>query len=247
MSTAKLISESLAPLVDAVYPPRCPICGDGLAAQNGLCAGCWGELAIPGVPACSACQRPFAADAASGLTCAPCQQARPRHDGIAAGTLYNDTARRLVLNFKHGRKIALAPMLAGLIAARLPPMDESWLAIPVPLHRTRLWKRGYNQSALLATELAKRTPANLLVDGLLRTRATPSLGGLGKRQRARTLEGAIKVNPARADAIRGAPVLLVDDVLTSGATSDACVKALKQSGASRVVIGCFSRVLDEAL
>ncbi|MGB3166639.1 MAG: phosphoribosyltransferase family protein, partial [Alteraurantiacibacter sp.] len=167
------------------------------------------------------------------------------HDGIAAGTLYNDAARKLVLNFKHGRKIALAQMLARQITARLPELDGEWLVVPVPLHRMRLWKRGYNQSALLAREIAKLRGLELVVDGLRRTRSTPSLGGLGRGERARVLEGAIQADPRRAEKLQGANAILVDDVLTSGATSDACVAALKRAGARKVIVACFSRVLPD--
>jgi ComF family protein len=238
----------LAPVVDLVFPPRCPLCGAGLAAQTGLCAECWSGLAVPGNPSCAACQRPLEAGAEAGTLCAPCLANRPRHDGIAAGTLYNDTSRRLVLALKHGHRMALAPLLARMIAAQLPDeVGPGWLLVPVPLHRWRLWSRGFNQSALLAHELAKRSGAGLLVDGLTRTKRTPTLGGLGRNARARALSGAIAVNPARANQVAGARILLVDDVLTSGATSDACVRALKRGGAERVVIACFARVLDEAL
>ena len=136
---------------------------------------------------------------------------------------------------------------AGLVAARLPPLEGEWLAVPVPLHRRRLWQRGFNQSALLAIELSKRSGAGVLVDGLVRRKPTPTLGGLGRKARARALVGAIAVNPRRAPELKGAQVLLVDDVMTSGATSDACVSALKRAGAERVVVACFARVLDEAL
>lgn len=181
------------------------------------------------------------------MTCAPCLAAPPAHDGIAAATLYTEGSRRLVLAFKHGRRIALAPMLARLMAARLPSVDAEWMIVPVPLHRWRLWRRGFNQSALLAREIAQLTGAGLLVDGLIRRKATPMLGGLGRAARMRVLGGAISVNPARAALIRGKSLLLVDDVLTSGSTSEACVKALKRAGAARVRIACFARVLDEAL
>lgn len=201
---------------------------------------------VPGEPACNKCQRPFSPDSASGLICAPCQQRPPRHDGVYAATLYNDNARQLVLNFKHGRKIALAPMLARQMAARLPELDGEWLAVPVPLHRWRLWKRGFNQSALLAQQLAKRDSISLCVNGLQRVRATPSLGGQSRKQRSETLKGAIRVNNKQASRIAGAQILLVDDVLTSGATSSACVDALKVAGATKVKIACFSRVLEEA-
>ena len=238
----------LAPVVDLVFPPRCPLCGEGLAAQTGLCSACWAGLAIPGEPCCPSCQRPFDSGTMAGTVCAPCLAEPPRHDGIAAGTLYNEASRKLVLALKHGHRIALAPMLARLIAAQLPAeVGVGWLVIPVPLHRWRLWRRGFNQSALLARELAATSGAQLLVDGLVRTKQTPTLGGLGRKARSRALAGAIAVNPGRANRLNGAKVLLVDDVLTSGATSEACVKALKRAGAERVVVACFARVLDEAL
>jgi len=245
---AKHLGSVLAPVVDLVYPPRCPLCGEGLAAQSGLCAACWAELVIPSDPSCSLCQRPFGdGQVQQGAICAPCLAQPPRHDGIAAGTLYNDASRRLVLAFKHGKRIALAPMLGRLIAARLPKEQGEWLIVPVPLHNARLWRRGFNQAALLAREIARQTGSELLVDGLVRRKRTPSLGGLGRQARARTLSGAIEVNPKRKARLAGASMLLVDDVLTSGATSDACVGALKRAGAAKVTIACFARVLDEAL
>ena len=247
MGAAAILRESVAPLVDLLYPPRCPVCGEGIAQQDGLCAACWGELAIPGEPACTLCQRPFGSDAmVEGAICAPCLARPPRHDGIAAGTIYNDTARKLVLAFKHGRRIALAPMLARLIAARLPAREGEWLVVPVPLHRWRLWRRGFNQAALIARELTRLTGSRLEVDALVRRKRTPMLGGLGRKARARTLAGAIVIGPRHNARMRGANVVLVDDVLTSGATSAACVAALKRAGAARVIVACFSRVLDEA-
>ena len=242
------LAEAFAPLVDLVYPPRCPACGEGIAAQDGLCAACWGELAFPGEPACARCQRPFgSATVTEGAVCAPCLADPPRHDGIAAGTLYNDASRKLVLAFKHGKRIALAPMLARIASARLPELEGEWLVLPVPLHPWRLWRRGFNQSALLAREVARIRGQQVLVDGLQRRKPTPTLGGLGRAARARTLSGAIAVNPRRAGKFKGANVVLVDDVMTSGATSDACVRALKRAGAERVVLACFARVLDDAL
>lgn len=238
----------LAPVVDLVFPPRCPLCGEALAAQGGLCAACWAELAIPGDPCCTACQRPFPDGMSSSSLCAPCLADPPRHDGVAAGTLYNEASRKLVLAFKHGHRIALAPMLARLIAARLPEaVGPGWTMVPVPLHRWRLWRRGYNQAALLARELARLRDCDVVVDGLERRKQTPTLGGLGKAARARALSGAIAVNPRRAGQLQGAKLVLVDDVLTSGATSKACVSALKRAGADKVVVACFARVMDEAL
>jgi ComF family protein len=138
-------------------------------------------------------------------------------------------------------------MLARIVAARLPSLEGQWLAVPVPLHRWRLWRRGFNQSALLAREIARSAGAELVVDGLVRRKATPVLGGLGRKARARALSGAIASNPKRAARLKGARIVLVDDVMTSGATTNACVSALKRAGARKVIVACFARVLEEAL
>ena len=244
----KHLREGAAPVIDLVYPPRCPACGDAIGEHGGLCQECWSGLAIPGDPSCSMCQRPFGDEAPDQeQVCAPCLAARPVHDGIAAGTLYTDVSRKLILGFKHGRKIGLAPLLARLMAARVQPEPEGRIIVPVPLHRWRLWTRGFNQAALLGRELERAGCGKLKVDALERTRATPSLGGMGAKARMKALGGAIRVRPAQSGQIQGRHVLLVDDVLTSGATSETCVKALKRAGAKSVVICCFSRVLDEAL
>lgn len=240
------LAQALAPLVDLVFPPRCPLCGEGLVAQVGLCGACWGELVIPAEPCCEQCQRPFPDGTAAATVCAPCLALPPRHDGIAAATIYNDASRRLVLAFKHGQRISLAPMMGRLISSRLREGGPDWVVVPVPLHRWRLWRRGFNQAALLAEEIARLQGAALLVDGLERRKPTPSLGGLGRKARARALSGAIAQNPRHNGRFAQAKVILVDDVLTSGASSAACVSALKRAGAQKVVVACFARVLDEA-
>ena len=247
MSVLGALNPLLNPLVDLVFPPRCPLCGGALAVPGGLCVECWGRLAIPGEPSCAACQRPMGADSAAGLTCAPCLAQPPRHDGIAAATLYTDASRDLVLAFKHGRRIGLARLLGRLMAAKLAGLDGEWLVVPVPLHRWRLWRRGFNQSALLAREVGKAPGRRVIPDALVRVKRTPTLGGLGRSERAKALKGSIVAHPARGAALRGAQVLLIDDVMTSGATTEACLAALHRAGTRRVRIVCFARVLDEAL
>ncbi len=240
------LAEGLRPLVDIVYPPRCPLCGVAVAEQGGLCSACWGALEFPGEPCCTTCQRPMnARSRAEHAQCSVCAAHPPLHRRVTAATLYNDTSRQLVLNLKHGHRLALAGLMGRLMAARLddPEPGESLpLLIPVPLHRWRLWSRGFNQAALLARVIARAGKGEVLVDALVRRHRTPSLGGLGREARERVMAGAISAAPGRMRGIRGREVILVDDVLTSGATTRACVAALLKAGAASVEIACFARV-----
>ncbi len=240
------IKAGLGPIVDLVYPPRCLICGAAVAAQGGLCITCWSEIEAPGEPACKTCARPLGETKSAGAQCWLCRQTPPRQSGIIAASIYNDASRQLILRFKHGRKITLAGLLGRLMAMRLDDGNAMAqpLLIPVPLHRLRLWERGFNQAALLARELARRGKGELVVDGLIRRKRTPSLGGLGRDARREALSGAIRVRASRRAMIAERDIVLVDDVLTSGATSNACVDALLDSGAKSVRIVCFARVVD---
>lgn len=245
MGWGSLLADSLKPVVDLVYPPRCPLCGTALAAQGGLCAECWGQLEVPGEPACATCQRPMTLEThASEALCFACKTEPPRHAGIMAATVYDDASRKLILTLKHGRKITLAPLLARLMATRISNANGSDpLVIPVPLHRWRLWSRGFNQAGLLAEEIAKAGKGELIVDALVRRKSTPSLGGLGSKERARALNGAIVMRPSAIPRVKDRHIILVDDVLTSGATSNACVEVLLDADAASVKIACFARVI----
>lgn len=228
MAQVAKLARHFVPLADFLYPPRCPCCGTGLANQAGLCADCWALLDIPA-----------AADHLTHAAGGPV----PVH----AATYYTDISRKLVLAYKHGGKIALSRLLAQLMASRLPPPERDQLMpllIPVPLHRLRLWGRGFNQAALLAQELANLGKGEALVGALKRHRRTPSLGGLGAQQRDNALRGAIRLNEGFVARITGRDVLLIDDVLTSGATSRACVAAITAACPASIAIACFAQVKD---
>ncbi|MEE4316331.1 MAG: ComF family protein [Erythrobacter sp.] len=231
MSVVAQFSRGMKPVVDLVYPPRCPLCGAALAGQDGLCSDCWGLLDIPDEVEVS----PLSGPAGSSVP-------------VLAATLYNDASRRLVLAYKHGGRIALARLLARLMAVRLPEPGEGAarpLLVPVPLHRWRLWQRGFNQAGLLGSELARLGKGELMVDALVRRKATRSLGGLGREARERSLAGAIAVNRRKSADITGRDVVLIDDVFTSGATARACVAALAGAGARSITVACFARVDEQ--
>ncbi len=180
----------------------------------------------------------------TGQSCGPCLQSPPVHDGVRACVAYGDVARTVALKLKYSRQLGAAKVIAHLLGRHMAELEDAIL-VPVPLHRWRIWSRGFNQSHAIATGLAD-THGNLIIpDALTRTVKTPSLGGLGARARAKALKGAIQITARHAPAIQGKTIALVDDVYTSGATANACAKALKRAGADRVIILCWARVLGE--
>lgn len=222
MVASRSLRLTIQPLVDIVYPPRCAACGMAVTAQDGLCSECWTTLEVP----------PVAAAGGDAVQ-------------VYAATFYNDTSRRLVLAYKHGGRIALSRLLARLIAARMPdPLSGHAppVLVPVPLHRWRLWSRGFNQAALLAHDLAKLGKGEVELAALVRHRRTPSLGELGRDARALALAGAIRLDARRGQRLKGRNVVLVDDVLTSGATSRACIAAIAAAQPASIALACFALV-----
>lgn len=221
-------------------PPRCAGCGVPVGEDHNFCAACWNGLRFLGPPWCAACHRPFAYDRGPEARCAACLADPPVHAGVRAAVAYGDTARILALRLKYGRKIAVAQTMARQMARLMP--EDAQIMVPVPLHRWRLWSRGYNQAALIADALAKRTRVPVDRRVLVRRRATPSLRLMGRRKRAETVTGAFAVIDAAR--VRGRTVVLVDDVYTTGATATACARVLLRAGAMSVAVLCWTRVID---
>lgn len=233
----------LRPVVAFALPPRCPGCGEPVAEDHRFCGACWAGMRFLGPPWCATCALPFAYDRGPDARCAGCLAEPPIHTGVRAAVAYGDTAGSLAVRLKHGGRIALAETMARPMARWMPADAE--LMVPVPLHRWRLWRRGFNQAALIADALGRRTGVPHDHRLLVRARSTRLLRGLGRRARARTVAGVFAVDPTRRVALKGKRVVLVDDVYTTGATAHACVRVLRRAGAASVTILCWARVLPE--
>ena len=246
--TARTIAASTGrAALDLLLPPTCMTCDAPVRAPGQFCASCFGKAHFITEPYCKRCGLPFTHQGAAGSqrVCEHCHLNPPEYDRARAALLYGDHAKRLVLPLKPGDRVELARHMAPMLArAGAGLLREADLLVPVPLHRRRLFVRRYNQAALLARALARRTGIPCLVDALERKRPTKALGELGARARAAELDRAINVHPLRGAAIAGKRVLLIDDVLTTGATAGQCTKALRQAGASAVDVLVIARVAD---
>jgi ComF family protein len=229
-------------VIDFALPKRCPACGEIVEQANSLCAACWQSLDFLTGQGCAHCNTPMELP---GLTCGPCLAHPPHHDAVLAAVRYGETARSIAIRFKHGRRIGLARIMAQMMAHNFDRNSQP-LIVPIPLHRSRLWQRGFNQSVLIARALPNVDQEHIKVNLLIRSKKTPMLKGMGHKARSDTLKGAFAINPEFKDSVKGRPVLLVDDVYTTGATANAAAKLLKRGGASRVDVLCWARVLNNA-
>ena len=231
-----------------IYPPRCTICGEAVESDHGLCGPCWRDTPFITGLVCDLCGVPLPGeDRGDRLWCDDCMViARPWVRGRAA-ILYADNGRKLVLALKHGdRHDVLRPAARWLANAARPLLCPGPLIAPVPLHWSRLLKRRFNQSALLATALARELGADTCPDLLIRPVRTRSLDGMKRDERLAMLEGAIRPHPGRAGRMAGRNILLIDDVMTTGATLGASAAACISAGAADVSILTLARVAKDA-
>lgn len=234
-------------LLDVLLPPQCLTCDQPVGTPGQFCARCFGKTVFIGAPCCSACGAPFGAAALGGADrlCESCVAARPSWEQGRAALRYDEQAKLMILPLKYGDRTemarALAPMMARAGAALLARAD---LLVPVPLHRGRLMSRRYNQSALLAQALSRISGKPAVLDALRRVRATAALARLSPARRQAELAGAFAVTPRRRGVLADARVLLIDDVLTMGATAEACTRVLLAGGAGAVDVLAAARVAD---
>ena len=234
--------------VNAVFPPDCVCCGAPVETEFGLCANCWSDTPFINGPSCDQCGTPLpGSDPEPGLRCDDCMTiARPWDKGRAVFT-YSGNGRKMVLRLKHGDQPAIARAAGKWMAAKAGPlMTDNTVIVPIPLHWWRLFRRKANQSALLAQALANETHAFFAPDALKRVRKTASQDGKGREERFENLRDSIHPHPKRGHILTARDILLVDDVMTSGATFAAAAQACHDAGAENVHVMALARVAKDA-
>lgn len=233
------------PLIDFALPARCPVCGTTVEADNRFCPSCWRQLDFLAKPWCVACGVPFAFDGPDNSLCGKCLVDPPMHDGVRAVVRYNDQSSLIAMRLKYGTRLGLARLIAEHLQKFVEECAGNAIIIPVPLHRSRLWRRGFNQSVLIGRELGRNTGIPMNYNVICRRKATPPLRGMTGKERRKTVDAAFALLGGARSSIAGRSVLLVDDVYTSGSTSSACARLLKKAGAEQVLVFCWARVISD--
>ena len=231
-----------------IYPPQCVMCDAIVGEPFQLCGRCWRATPFISGLVCDTCGTPLPGDdAGHAETCDDCLHvARPWDRGRAA-LLYRDGAKRLILALKHGDRQDLSvPAARWMAAAATPITAQDMLIVPIPAQWLRLLQRRYNQAALLANRLGKSLSLDVAPDSLIRTKRTRVQDGMTRDERFRNLCDAFAPHPKRGALLKGRSVLLIDDVMTSGATFAAAAEACRAAGATRVSVLALARVAKDA-
>lgn len=245
------LSAFLKLALDSVLPPLCPATSVPVDQAGMVDPEYWAQLKFIRAPFCPSCGVPMPYDAGGGaldiLKCVECLTHPPAFDGARAALVYDEISKPLILRFKHADQMHIGPVFTPwLLQAGQEILAQSDLIVPVPLHRRRLWARRYNQSAILARSIGKAIGKSVCLDALVRTKATPPQEKLNRAARAKNVVNVFAVAPAhRVRVAQAKTIVLVDDVLTTGATVGACAKALKDAGAGAVYVLTIARVLKE--
>lgn len=235
-------------VLDSVLPPSCLACDQSVQSDGQLCLKCFNTANFVTAPLCDCCgvPMPFVMDSAKTPRCGTCEAFSPAFEMARAALRYDATAKKMILPLKYGDQSEAASGLARLMRRPGEAMLQAAnLLVPVPLHAARLRKRRYNQAAVLAIALARLTGRPLGLDVLRRWRATRKLEGLSARERREELADTISLR--RGADVAGKRVLLIDDVMTTGATAHQCALALREGGAKRVDVLTLARVADPRL
>lgn len=230
--------------LDAALPTLCVACRAPVAGE-GLCAACWSRLSFIAAPCCPRLGIPFACDPGADVVSAEALSRPPAYRRARAAVRYDEIARTLVHALKFQDRTDLAPVMGRWMArAGAELLGEADLIVPVPLHWRRALARRFNQAGALARGVAAVAGRPVVSGMLARVRPTPHQIGLSRAERAANVQNAFRVPLDAAAALAGRHVVLIDDVLTTGATAEACARALTRAGAASVDVLVFARVVD---
>jgi ComF family protein len=243
---AEAARSVLRAALDLGLPQLCPACRERVEGR-GLCASCWSKLSFISRPYCERLGTPFLYDPGPGILSMEAIAEPPAYNRARAAVRFDEVARALVHSLKYGDRLDLAPMMGRWIAhAGRELLAGADALVPVPLHWRRLWARRFNQSAMLAKAISAESGVPVAGGALKRTKPTAQQVGLSRSERATNVQGAFKVPQEGKAAVAGRRLILVDDVLTSGATVEGCAKALLRAGAANVDVLVFARVAEAA-
>lgn len=231
-------------LLDFILPGRCLNCGAMTQDARSLCPDCWKKIEFLGDPCCATCGYPFEFDLGPEMLCAACVLSRPVYGKARAIFSYDEHSARPILALKHGDRTDVVPAFAQWMRRGGHALiEKADFLVPVPLHWTRLFHRRYNQAALLAQAISRISHKSVLPQALLRRRRTQSQGHKSRRQRQENIRNAFAVNAKFSHQIQNSHLLLIDDVMTTGATVTACAKTLKRAGAAEVDVLTLARIV----
>jgi len=247
-SILNTVLRPLAGIRDLVLPATCLACDNEVSEQGVVCSSCWPQLRFIERPYCEVLGSPFSYDLGKGALSAAAIAAPPAFARARSVVLYDDVARQLVQGLKFSDRTDLAPWIAQwMVRAADGLLDGGPVIVPVPLHRLRLMGRRFNQSAELARYIAQDTDGLYLPEALVRVRATRQQVGLGAKERIRNVQGAFRVPKERKIDVQERRILLIDDVFTTGATLEACARALRRGGAGQIDCLTFARVAPDGV
>ena len=245
VATAQLFAAGGRALVQTVLPPTCLSCRKPAGATGGLCPKCWQGAGFIERPYCERLGTPFSYDSGGPLISPAAFADPPAFDRARAAMRFSDVARDLVHLLKYGDRLDLVkPFSKWMARAGDEVLHEVDALIPVPLHWTRLFQRRFNQSAELARAISRQKKVAVIDDALARVRATPPQVGLARDERAKNVHGAFSIEKTARSKVKGKRIVLIDDVLTTGATANACARVLRRAGATRIDVLTLARVVD---
>lgn len=240
----QMLLRGLRRTADLLLPPRCLSCSAPLWGETQVCGSCWTKLQFIDAPLCNLSGIPFPFDAGPGALSAEALARPVAYSRARAALVYEKSSGRLVSRLKYGDRLEAVPLFARWMArAGAVLLADADIIVPVPLHATRLFQRRFNQSAELARAVARLSGVPAVPDLLIRTRATRAQVGLSASARRRNVAGVFALTPGKGEKVRGKRVLLIDDVVTTGATVEACSRTLIAEGAAAVDVLTFARVV----